>query len=502
MDIREETITSDDLTGTGSKDDPYVVHSTRGFLWITNYSRSKKTLWKKFLKLNCDVFLNDEIFDEDGNPVGGDGEVYCWTKIDTDCGDLSFDGNGHTIHGLYINSPEGQYVGLFGYAFLEEVRNLDITNFYVYAKWYSSVLCGFEIKTIVNCAIREGFLIVEQERASGFCQQATNVINSQNYATIKTINDNRIAGLIMNLKKGGKIRDCQNYGKISNIKGEIGGIVHSSNPDCVIEDCTNYGELSCLNAKGNYVGGIISDSLNGHFINCNNYGKIAGNISGGIAAQQRTTCEFLNCGNYGEIVSEIDYRNGGLVGRFYSSNYDIKAVIKNFVQRSSTNNSVVGMMNNMTHSIEIDISNVRCEYKGDSQTDIYCLLGENDKDNAKICVSNFYVVCDKAQRLALVRNAYEFEILFSNILFEVNDVKIITNFVKGWGAEKKIACDGGFVISHKNGVSKYYGDDFSGFFVNLKTGKVELKALNGKGLFQGKVDENVLRYKGYEKLEI
>jgi len=95
-----------------------------------------------------------------------------------------------------------------------------------------------------------------------------------------------------------------------------------------------------------------------------------------------------------------------------------------------------------------------------------------------------------------------FEISFSNILFEVNDAKTITNFVKGWGDEKEIACNGGFVISHKNGVSKYYGDDFSGFFVNLKTGKVELKALNGKGLFQGKVDENVLRYKGYEKLEI
>ena len=45
----------------------------------------------------------------------------------------------------------------------------------------------------------------------------------------------------------------------------------------------------------------------------------------------------------------------------------------------------------------------------------------------------------------------------------------------------------------------YYGSDFSGFYVDYKTGEIGLKVFSSRGLFQGGVDEQVLYNKGFVK---
>ena len=49
---------------------------------------------------------------------------------------------------------------------------------------------------------------------------------------------------------------------------------------------------------------------------------------------------------------------------------------------------------------------------------------------------------------------------------------------------------------------QYYGSDFSGYYVDFKTGKIGLKSHSGKGFYQGKVTEEFLLAKGYEKKAI
>jgi len=51
----------------------------------------------------------------------------------------------------------------------------------------------------------------------------------------------------------------------------------------------------------------------------------------------------------------------------------------------------------------------------------------------------------------------------------------------------------------KSNVLMYYGSDFSGFYSNWKTGKIGLKALSGKGLFQSTLNEDMLSVKGFVK---
>ena len=57
----------------------------------------------------------------------------------------------------------------------------------------------------------------------------------------------------------------------------------------------------------------------------------------------------------------------------------------------------------------------------------------------------------------------------------------------------------GLVGIVKNNPSRnfYYGSDFSGFYCDFKTGKIGLKALSGKGFYQGKVTKESLIEKGF-----
>ena len=58
------------------------------------------------------------------------------------------------------------------------------------------------------------------------------------------------------------------------------------------------------------------------------------------------------------------------------------------------------------------------------------------------------------------------------------------------------------LIINQEGEKQYYGSNFSGFYFSWRTGKVGLVALDGRGQFQGAIDEEWLKGKGYEKKSV
>ena len=56
------------VTGNGSVESPYQINSTQDFVFFANVGMSNK-----YFELNCDIVYNDESFDENGTPSGGDG---------------------------------------------------------------------------------------------------------------------------------------------------------------------------------------------------------------------------------------------------------------------------------------------------------------------------------------------------------------------------------------------------------------------------------------------
>ena len=63
----------------------------------------------------------------------------------------SFDGNGHTISGLYLNNKEQGDAGLFGQISEEaEIRNVGVINSYFYGDYRIGGICGSNYGTIIN----------------------------------------------------------------------------------------------------------------------------------------------------------------------------------------------------------------------------------------------------------------------------------------------------------------------------------------------------------------
>ncbi|WP_407443504.1 InlB B-repeat-containing protein [Fibrobacter sp.] len=89
------------------------------------------------MKLGADIVLNEKVLDEDGTLVDDHSSLNTWRPIDDFVG--VFDGQGHTISGLYIDEENSWNVGFFSYAngISAVVKNLGIIDSYV--KGYGQV---------------------------------------------------------------------------------------------------------------------------------------------------------------------------------------------------------------------------------------------------------------------------------------------------------------------------------------------------------------------------
>ena len=280
--ITSETISKQDLTGTGSSSDPFVVHSTKGFLFLTNYSLSKTNLRNKYVSIECDIVLNDEVFDENGNPSGGDGIVYSWSHV-TKYTAGYFEGNGHYIKGAYFkdDAQTKSNISLFGEVL--EMRNLTIENSYLKAGKY-----------VFGVASRMGLL--------------ENVHAKNIYLT--GVGD--VAG-ISNIFSG-QAKNCSFSGKISNSSSRTGGLFLTMNGKDFLYACVNYADMNCVSVSGGLVaqnngGGVrIKDCINYGNLNCSAYSN------GGALGISSGNCVISNFKNYGNISSTSN-DIGGIVGR-------------------------------------------------------------------------------------------------------------------------------------------------------------------------------------------
>ena len=93
--------------------------------------------------LIADIVVNQNVLKADGSL--NNGTFTTWTPIGTK--DLAyigtFDGNDHTISGLYFNDDNISYVGLFGYNSTGTIKNVGVIDSYMRGKQYVSGICGY-----------------------------------------------------------------------------------------------------------------------------------------------------------------------------------------------------------------------------------------------------------------------------------------------------------------------------------------------------------------------
>ena len=133
-----ESITPKRPKGDG-KTEPYQISSREELYWFARLVNGKLENEKKNTSANAiltaDIIVNEGILDANKDLVSKsdfiEWEPIGTSNIDDNAYSGTFDGNKHTISGLYFNKPNSYSVGLFGYIGANgKISNVGVSDSY------------------------------------------------------------------------------------------------------------------------------------------------------------------------------------------------------------------------------------------------------------------------------------------------------------------------------------------------------------------------------------
>jgi len=123
-------------SGSGTQANPYIIASLDNLAWLQDFY-AHYSYWGSYYKQTVDI---------DASPTSGWNSGKGFTPIGN--GSIQFngtyDGDGHTISGLYISLSAYEYVGLFGYIINGgTVKNLRLTGVQIAGETQVGGLVGY-----------------------------------------------------------------------------------------------------------------------------------------------------------------------------------------------------------------------------------------------------------------------------------------------------------------------------------------------------------------------
>ncbi len=298
----------------------YAINNAGQLYWLSDYVRSYNGEEPVNAVLTADIVDNENVLTESGELSANYEEFSRWVPIGyfvEGANDFSgyyegtFDGNNHSISGLYFNDPTVDNVALFGYVRYESnIKNVTIKDSYFNG--------GDNVAGI--CAVMRHGSDYDPANPPG----RTYIENCVNYATI--IGTGTAAGICASPGIDATIGNCKNEGSIyvcdedesSNTGLNAGGITGGLKNENIIENCINNGSVTVVD-KGTVSGcaaGGICGSLSGSVIGCVNTASVSAPDSvGGICGTFKNSGLIKKCRNDGTITAE-NAAAGGIVGEF------------------------------------------------------------------------------------------------------------------------------------------------------------------------------------------
>ena len=308
-----------DMDGDGSKDAVYEISNAGQLYWfagLVNGTLSGETQNASAnAVLTADIVVNKNVLKSDGTV--NEGTFKEWTPIATSASPYTgiFDGQNHTISGLYFNQEDSYDVGLFGRN-NGKIANAGILDSYFYGTSKVGGVCGNNYTgTITNC-YNTGSVsgLGTLGGVSGYndtgnitnCYNTGNVSGSSGFVggvsgynskgtIINSYNAGSVSGLeyvggVSGINYTGSITDCYNIGSVSSSEGNVGG-VNGYNDGGTITNSYNAGSVSGIER---YVGGVSGYNSKGTITNCYNVGSVSGSgYVGGVNGWNKGT--ITNC---------------------------------------------------------------------------------------------------------------------------------------------------------------------------------------------------------------
>ncbi len=148
------TLTTDkyDLNGDGNKENVYEISNAGELHWFSaNVNAGDNTANAVVV---CNITDNTDVLSAYGILNSNTSDFKVWEPIGNATYRYNgiFDGQGHTINGLYVNDSAKANVGLFGYiGSSATVKKVGIDNSYFGGNEYVGGLCGLNAGAIENC---------------------------------------------------------------------------------------------------------------------------------------------------------------------------------------------------------------------------------------------------------------------------------------------------------------------------------------------------------------
>lgn len=283
-------------SGDGTEQDPYLINSVKHFENI-KYNMQKGV----YYKLGCDLDFSNKSYEI----VGNENDIF----------NANFDGNGHTIKNVTINSVIRDYVGLFGYVGKDaKVKDLTVENINSNNGYFVGGIAGYNLGIIENCT--------------------TSGSLGTNYSSLSLSAYN---GGIVGYNAGTIIHCTSDVIVVAvSVRGDkstyAGGIAGINTKDGKIEYCINNGQIGNNNNASQYAGGIVGEN-NGQISYCKNTNDVYGvSVSnsfeayvGGLVGKNNTIVGkgINNCLTNGNVYvsyvkSSAKLYAGGLVGYNYN----------------------------------------------------------------------------------------------------------------------------------------------------------------------------------------
>ena len=217
--------------GTGTESDPYQISNGAELAYLAQQVNAGESYSDKYFTLTADIRLNNDAVPTSGNqwtPIGKPGKF----RQPPSPFSGAFDGQGHTVSGLYIIESAATCQGLFGYIGTgATVQNLIVTGTVSVNKNIAGGIAG-KVETgvtVTDCGFRGTVSALAYVGGIvGNC--AGTVINCYNLGSVSGIQDSplNVAGGIVGNGSGATVSNCYNFGTVNaEGSGTAGGIVGS-----------------------------------------------------------------------------------------------------------------------------------------------------------------------------------------------------------------------------------------------------------------------------------
>lgn len=330
--------------GDGTEQNPYQIASAAELTLLEELIRkeaeesNQEDYAKASYVLTADIVLNDC---SDFEQWSQNGPEYSWRPIGGgSLGDFkgSFDGNGYTISGMYMNlnneSHEKDY-GLFDTIWDAKVQNVNLESSYISVSGIGTKVGGIVAnvagESLVNDCTSNIVIEVYDGSAGGVVGGISGGRSGADKVEYTEEDEQRGPfSIVKNCSFGGTIRQ-----KRENSMSSLGGVAAGNKGN--LENCVNYGTIYFGARDTDRVGGIVA-SAGGIISGCENAGTLMCTLEEGVEPSDTSVCAggiagkmfmsstgskkymsrlatITNCKNTGTVTGTMSV--GGIVGSAY-----------------------------------------------------------------------------------------------------------------------------------------------------------------------------------------